>query len=121
MEMTGADGREFERLRALHVDDAACCEVALEGARCFLFDLSPSRVGDGGEFPMEIIHDLPLLFSEPIPSEPSGEDNRDFGASSTLHSLELGAAFDGAAVSVGTSSRNVADGTKNSVPVTARL
>src|SRR5580698_4345537 len=115
--MTGADGSEFKRLRSLHIDDAARCEVALEGARCFLLDLSPSRVRDGGEFPMEIIHVLPLLFSEPIPSEPSGEDNRDLGVSSTLR-WEVGAAIDGAGISVGTSSRNVADGTKNRVPVT---
>src|SRR6185437_3940122 len=58
---TGADSREVEALRTLHVYDPPSRQVTLEGARGLLFDLSPSFIGDRGEFPMEIIHILPLF------------------------------------------------------------
>lgn len=107
-EMTDADGREIGPLRALHVHDPPRCRVALEGAGCLLFDLRPGRLGDGGELAMEIIHVL-LFFGEPTLSEPSDEDDRD--AASDGANGNFAAMF----------SNNAAGGTKNGVPVTARL
>src|SRR5262249_7714505 len=60
--------------------------------------------------------DAQLLFSEPMPSEPSDEE----GAGSAAASFAAAAAGLGAASTV-TSSRNAAGGTKNSVPVTGLL
>src|SRR5690349_16046485 len=59
--MTGADRREVEALWALHVHDTPRRQVALEGARRLLFDLIPRHSRDRREFPMEIIHVLPLF------------------------------------------------------------
>ena len=55
-QVAGADGREAGARRPLHVDDAPSGKVALERARCFLFDLSPCRIGNGGKLAMQIIH-----------------------------------------------------------------
>ena len=38
-QVAGADGRQRDAARSLHVDDAPRGQVALEGARCFLLDL----------------------------------------------------------------------------------
>ena len=54
--MAGADGGEAGAARALHVDDAPPGKVALERARCFLFDLGPCRIGNRGELAMQVIH-----------------------------------------------------------------
>ena len=56
LQVAGADGGEASAAGPLYVDDAPSGEVALERARCFLFDLSPCRIGNGGKLAMEIIH-----------------------------------------------------------------
>ena len=63
--------------RPLHVDDAPSGKVALERARCFLFDLSPGGIGNGGKLAMEIIHVVMSPLREPMPSEPSRTDGLD--------------------------------------------
>ena len=47
--------------RPLYVNHASPSKVALEGARCFLFDLCPCRIGNGSQLAMEIIHVVSLL------------------------------------------------------------
>src|SRR6202051_1745421 len=60
-QVAGADGREVCASRPLYIDHAPSCEVTLEGARCFLFDLSPCQIGNGSKLAMEIIHVVCLL------------------------------------------------------------
>ena len=60
-QVAGADGGEAGARRPLHVDHAPSGEVALERARCFLFDLGPRRIGNGGKLAMQIIHGGCLL------------------------------------------------------------
>ncbi len=70
-QMSGADGGESCAGRAVHVDYAPAGQVALKGARCFLFDLRPGGIGNRGELAMQIIHGGLSPLREPIPSEPS--------------------------------------------------
>ena len=42
--------------RALHVHHAPAGEVALEGAGRLLLDLGPGRIGDRGQFAVQVIH-----------------------------------------------------------------
>src|SRR5271157_5608051 len=55
-QVAGADSRKAGATRPLYVDDAPSGKVALERPRCFLFDLGPCRIGNGGKFAMEVIH-----------------------------------------------------------------
>src|SRR5271170_1621510 len=49
--MAGADGGGGDAAWTLHVDDAPASEVAFNGARRFLLDLSPGSVGYRGKLP----------------------------------------------------------------------
>src|SRR5690242_9247063 len=83
--MPGADSREFKTFRVWNVHHPPCRKMALEGAGRLLLDLSPGAFGDRGEFPMEIIHFMPLFLEnqyrvthrlgrsaiEPCPSPPA--------------------------------------------------
>src|SRR5258708_3639151 len=60
-QVTGTDRRKRSASRPLQVDNTPSCKIALERARCFLFDLSPCRIGNGSELTMEIVHVLCLL------------------------------------------------------------
>src|SRR5271157_1884034 len=52
LQVASADGGEAGAAWPMYVDDASSGQVALEGARCFLFDLSPRRIGNGGKLAM---------------------------------------------------------------------
>ena len=60
-QMAGADGGERKPARTPHVDDAPAGEVAFDGARAFLLDLRPGRVGYRGKLAVKIIHEAGLL------------------------------------------------------------
>src|SRR4029077_20135409 len=92
-------------------------EIALERALRFLFDLGPRRIGDRSKLAMKIIHGSFSPLREPIPSEPSDAAPFDDDGSA----VDFGAGGAGAGPSSPSASRNVADGTKNRAPVTARL
>src|SRR5882757_4682799 len=114
LQMAGADGREGGAARPLHIHDAASGEVAFERARGFFLDLSPRRVGYRGKLAVQIVHNRGFPLREPMPSEPSDTDGMGCGGSAAGGSVVGGE-------SGVTSSRNVADGTKKRLPVTARL
>ena len=119
LQVAGADGRETGAPRSLHVDDAPSGEIALERACCFLFDLRPGRIGNGGKLAMTDYSWEISPFREPISSEPSVSlSARDGEGSITVGATEVSVT---AGWSSATASRNVADGTKNRLPVTARL
>src|SRR6516162_2834797 len=92
-------------------------EIAFEGARGLLLDLSPRRIGDRGKLAVEIIHQRRFPLREPMPREPSDIGEMD-GEGSAAGDADSGSA---AGVPGVTSSKNVAEGTKKRLPVTARL
>ena len=51
---------EAQRWQELEVH-APPCQVPLEGARGFFFDLRPGRIGDGRELAVQVIHAVGLL------------------------------------------------------------
>ena len=55
-QMAGADRGQGGALRPFDVDHAPRGEIALEGARRLLLDLGPCRIGDRGQFTMQVIH-----------------------------------------------------------------
>src|SRR6478609_787736 len=93
--MAGADGGQGLAARADDVDHPATGDVPLEGATRLLLDLGPGGFRDRGQFPVQVVHDVPFVRRLPMPSEPS------------------------ATGSAGGASRKSAVGTKNSPPVTA--
>src|SRR5262249_21649656 len=116
-QMAGADGGESDAAWTLHVDDAPAREVAFDRARRFLLDLRPGRVRYRGQLAVKVVHEAGSPLREPIPSEPSrfatGCAVARAGVSETVCSA--------GAASSPTFSRNVADGTKNRLPVCATL
>jgi hypothetical protein len=54
--VAGADGGKADAGRPTQVDHAPSGEVALEGARRFLFEVRPRRIGNRGKLAMKIIH-----------------------------------------------------------------
>src|ERR1700678_3167998 len=107
--MPCVDGRKCHATRGGNVNDPPPGQVALQCSGGLFFDLAPGGIRNGGELTMQIIHWGVLPLSEPMPSEPSRTGGVDD---------EAGAAASGAS---DTSSRKVAEGTKNRFPVTARL
>jgi hypothetical protein len=47
-QMSGADRGERDTRRSLYIDHPPPGEIAFEGASCFLFNLSPRRIRNGG-------------------------------------------------------------------------
>src|SRR5579863_10040086 len=115
LEMAASDRGKGDAARTLDIDHAPSGEIALESARRFLFEAGPRRIGDRGKLAVKIVHGPFSPLSEPIPSEPSDAAPIDGSA---------GGGWAGAWVAGAsplTESRNVSEGTKNSVPVAARL
>ena len=118
--MTCSDSREVDALRADDIHGAPRRQMALERPGRFLFDLLPCLFGDGREVPMEIIHVVPLF----CPFRIRYQANRHRSAHSAANrapAAVLRRYRQPVAMPVPISSRNVAVGTKNSPPVTARL
>jgi hypothetical protein len=109
-------GQKADTARSVDVNHAPSSKVA-KGASRLLFDIRPGRIGNRGKLAMKIIHTGFSPLREPTPSEPSSAGAVDGAGSSVDPAAGIAAA---AAVSF-TDSRNVADGTKNRAPVTARL
>src|SRR5215831_1424966 len=117
-QMPGADRGQGGAAWAVQIDDAASGEVTLQSARSLLLDLRPRRVGDWGKLAVEVVHDRGVPLSEPMPSEPSGTGG--VGCAGSVAGAGAAVSAAGGASEV-TSSRNVADGAKKRLPVTARL
>ena len=62
-------GRVRPAQGAVEVDELAGRQVGLEAGPDLVFDGLPSRVGDGGELPEEVVHDS-RPFRLPMPSDP---------------------------------------------------
>src|ERR1700722_2827083 len=116
LDVARSDRGKTGAARPLDVDHASPGEVALEGARRLLFDLGPRRIGNRGKLAMKIIHAPFSPLREPTPSEPS-----DAGASDGAAPAVGAAGVAGAEAPSASASRNVVEGTKKRVPVTARL
>jgi hypothetical protein len=65
-----SDSGELSSHWALQIDDTPPSNTLGEGAPCLLLDLLPCGVRDRGEFSMQVVHDLLLLFRLPISREP---------------------------------------------------
>src|SRR5215467_10305247 len=117
-QMPGADRGQSRAARAMQVDNAASGKITLQGARSLLLDLRPRRIGDWGKLAVEVVHDRGVPLSEPMPSEPSGTGV--VGCAGSAAGVGAAVSAAGGASEV-TSSRNVADGAKKRLPVTARL
>src|SRR5215471_16109275 len=115
--MASTDGGQRHAAGTVQVDHAAAGEIALEGARSLLLDLCPRRIGDWRKLAVQVVHYRGLPLSEPMPREPSDTGGMDCGGS-TGGATAVGCAGGTPCV---TSSRNVAVGMKNRLPVTARL
>jgi hypothetical protein len=61
LEVAGANRRKADATRPVDVDHAASGEIALQGARRFLFEVCPRRFGNRGKLAMKIIHNGSLL------------------------------------------------------------
>src|SRR5262249_54131791 len=117
LQMPGTDGGQRDTARAVQVDHAATGKVALEGAGDLLLNLCPRPIGNWRKLAVQVIHDWGLPLSEPMPREPSDTAGMGWGGAGG-GATALGSAAGAACV---TSSRKVAVGTKNRLPVTARL
>src|SRR5262249_385707 len=117
-QMAGPDSGESRTRRPLQIDHPPSGEVAFECASCFLFDLSPRRIGNGSELAMQIIHGRSSPLREPMPREPSrgrGDSRDDASVAGSTGDPEVKDSSSPAA------SKNSSLGTKNRLPVTARL
>src|SRR5215469_8498925 len=113
VQVAGAHGRESGARRALNVRNAAACEITLDGARGFFFDLGPRGIGNRSQLAMQVIHWESSPFKEPMPSEPFLDGAVDAEVSTGAEAA--------AGRSAETLSRKVTVGMKNRFPVTAVL
>src|SRR5215468_1468060 len=105
----------------MKIYNAAPSQIALNGARRFVLDLSPRPVRNRSQLAMQVIHEF-IPFSDPIPSDPSLDGPAEVEVSSVVAEAPPSTTWEGeGGGSAETSSRNVAVGTKNRLPVTAVL
>src|SRR5258705_6015319 len=114
--MAGADRGEGLAGGSDDVDHAPGRDVTGERATSLGFEVGPGLVRYRRELSMQVLHDVLLILpisSEPLATAASAAPSTTVTTVDTLTSFVAGAAADGRSSSI------VADGTKNSDPVTA--